>query len=634
MNKITLPVSAIALCLPAIAIAEDASESIIVSASRSSDALDLEDYSGSVTVLSAETLEQRQVRDIGDVLRDVPGVAVAGTPGLSQIRLRGSEGNHVLVLVDGIESSSAFYGEADLSTFQAEIGSSIEILRGSQSALYGSDAIGGVIAYRTASGCDLPGGSAYIEGGTHSTFNAAGRAALCGEGHEFAIHSTLVTTDGEPSARGGTRDLGRDSWTLSAKGSVDLAPGFELRAVGRYVTSEGDFNNQDFDPTSPTLGFAIDSPGYYYENEAIFALVGLRAETLEGRWTHDFSGQFADVSRDTFNSSARESGNEGQRLKASYVSSLNFGGPVFAHRLTFAADWEREAFRNTDPFGFAFTGERNARNIGLVGEYQANSDKFDFSAAIRRDINNRFADATTFRVSGGVQVGPGTRLRAAGGSGIKNPGFYELYGFVDGRFIGNPDLRPEKSTGWEVGIDQSLGGDALRFSATYFESELEGEIFTSFPAPDFLATPANRTTDSDRKGVELAAQTRLGPQLTIDAAYTWLDAEENGVEEVRRPGDIASAALNWTAPSDAGSATLVVRYNGETDDVAFTDPSFIPVTERLDDFVLVNFNAEARLEGNLRLFGRVENLFDERYEQVFSFVSPGRTATIGLSASF
>ncbi|WFL77978.1 TonB-dependent receptor [Altererythrobacter arenosus] len=635
MRKITTVASALALVLPSVVLAEEAPDDrIIVSSSRADEGIAIEDYTGSVSVLSAETLEQRQVRDLTDVLRDVPGVAVAGSPGLSQLRLRGSEANHVLLLVDGIEAASPFYGEADAGTLQAEIASSVEILRGAQSALYGSDAVGGVIAYRTASGCEAPGVAAYLEGGTRSTFNAAGRAALCGDGGELALHVTLVTTDGEPNARGGVRDIGRDGLTLSAKGSTELVPGLELRAVGRYVSTEGDFNNQDFDPTSASFGLVIDSPGVTYENESIYALVGARAAVLDGRWTHDISGQIADVSRDTFAGNARDSGNKGQRLKASYVSSLGFGGPAFAHRLTFAADWEREEFRNTDPFGFAFTGERNARNIGLVGEYQATSDRFDFSAAIRRDLNNRFADATTFRISGGVEVVPGTRLRAAGGSGIKNPGFYELYGFVDGRFIGNPDLKPEKSTGWEVGIDQAFGGDTARLSATYFESELEDEIFTSFPAPTFVATPSNRDTVSKRKGLELAAQARLGPQVTLDAAYTWLDAEENGVEEVRRPGNIASASLNWTAPGDVASATLIVRHNGETDDVAFTDPSFIPVTERLDDFTLVNFAAEAKLSGNLRVFGRVENLFDETYEQVFSFVSPGRTATVGIRAQF
>jgi vitamin B12 transporter len=179
-----------------------------------------------------------------------------------------------------------------------------------------------------------------------------------------------------------------------------------------------------------------------------------------------------------------------------------------------------------------------------------------------------------------------------------------------------------------------LAEGAMTLSATFFDSRLEDEIFTTFPAPLYIATPANRSTLSKQRGVELSARAQLGKQLTLDAAYTYLDAQENGVEEVRRPGNIASAVLTWTAPGDEGSTTLIVRHNGATDDVAFTDPSFAPVVERLDSFTLVNFNAEARLTGQFRVFGRVENLFDQTYEQVFSFVSPGRTAVIGIKADF
>ncbi|HSM53126.1 MAG TPA: TonB-dependent receptor, partial [Erythrobacter sp.] len=523
-----------------------------------------------------------------------------------------------------------FAGEFEIGALQGEIGSSIEVLRGPQSALYGSDAIGGVVAYRSASGREAPGVSARLEAGSFGTINAAARAGFAGDTHEFALGATFVSTDGKPNARGGTRDIGRDGLTLSARGSVDPAAGVRLRFAGRFVRSEGQFNDQDFDSSSPTFGFVIDSPDTRFEQEALYALAGLNVATLDGRWTHDFSGQLADIRRDSFGSFGRSFGHEGQRLKASYVSSYELGGPAFAHSLTFAADVERESFRNTDPFGFAFTGWRSARNVGLVGEYRAASELFDFSAAIRHDLNNRFADATTFRVAGAIQAAPATRIRAAYGTGIKNPGFYELYGYVDGRFIGNADLKPEKSTGWEAGIDQSLGGEALRVSATWFDSELEHEIFTDYPAPDYLASPANRNTKSKQKGLELSARARIGPQVTLDAAYSWLDAKEDGTKEVRRPGNIASAALTWRAPRDAGSATLIVRHNGATDDLAFTDPSYVPVMVRLNAYTLVNLAAEARVTSRIRAFGRVENLLDETYEQVFSFVSPGRSVIAGL----
>jgi vitamin B12 transporter len=601
---------------------------ILVSASRDG-ALQRDSFTGSALVITADQLAARQTRDIADVLRDVPGVAVAGVAGQTQIRLRGTEANHVLVLVDGIEVSDPFAGEFDIGTLQAEPGARLEVLRGPQSALYGPDAIGGVVAYHSASGRDLPGFAARLEGGTQGTVNGALRYGASGEGWDAALSGVVVSTDGQPNARGGTRDIGRDSYTLAGKGSVALAEGLALRAAGRFIRTEGQFNDSDFNSTSPTFGLIIDTPGTRFTNEALYALVGARAEALAGRWTHDLSAQIANVERATFGPFGQSSGSEGDRFKLSYVSALQLD----AHNLTFAADYEVEGFRNTTPGGFAFNGRREIEQVGLVGEYRYAGEAFDFSAALRHDFNDLFRDATTFRVGAGYRVTDTTRLRAAAGSGIKNPGFFELYGFVDGRFIGNAALRPEKSTGWEVGFDQQLG-ERASLAVTYFEAELEGEIFTTFPPPTFIATPANRTTTSTQHGVELSLGAQLGEQWRLDAAYSYLDAEENGVEEVRRPRHIASAALTWTAPGDAASATLVVRHNGATPDVAFTDPSFVPVRVQLDDYTLVNLNARAKLSDSLDAFARVENLLGERYEQVFSFVSPGRSAVVGLEARF
>jgi vitamin B12 transporter len=336
------------------------------------------------------------------------------------------------------------------------------------------------------------------------------------------------------------------------------------------------------------------------------------------------------VDRETDSPFGLTSASEGDRVKASYVTAFKLAN---AHNLTFAADYERESFRNALAASGGFTGRRSVEQVGFVGEYRYSGEAFDLSAALRHDLNDRFRDATTFRVGAGYRVTETTRLRAAAGSGVKNPGFFELFGFVDGRFIGNADLRPEKSTGWEAGVDQDIG-DAARISLTYFDSELKGEIFTTFPPPNFIATPRNRTTVSQQRGVEVSLAARLAEQWSLDAAYSYLDAEENGVREVRRPRHIASAALTWTAPDDAASATLVVRHNGETPDVAFIDPSFVPVRVSLDDYTLVNFNARVKISDAISGFARVENLLGEDYEQVFSFVSPGRSAAVGIEARF
>jgi len=606
-----------------------ARDDIIVTTSRAWTDLPAR-YPGSVSVITADDLDRRQTRNIADVLRDVPGVAVAGVAGQTQIRLRGSEANHVLVLVDGIEVSDPFAGEFDIGTLQAEPGARLEVLRGAQSALYGSDAIGGVVAYQSASGDSLPGFAARLEGGTQGTLNGAARYGAHGIGWDAALSAVVVSTDGQPNARGGTRDIGRDSYTLAGKGSVEVTEDFALRAAARFIRTEGQTNDSDFDIASPTFGFIIDSPGVTFTNEAIYALLGARLDTLEGRWSHDLSAQIAQVDRETDSPFGLTSASEGDRIKASYVSAFEI---TREHRVTFAADYEVEGFRNAFAGSGGFTTRREVEQFGLVGEYRYGGEDFDLSAAIRHDINDLFQDATTFRVGAGYRITESTRLRAAGGSGVKNPGFFELYGFVDGRFIGNAALRPEKSTGWEVGIDQQFGR-STSLAVTYFDSELEGEIFTTFPPPNFIATPANRATTSQQRGIEVAITARMSRAWSLDAAYSYLDAEENGIEEVRRPRHIASAALTWEAPGERASATLVVRYNGETPDVAFTDPSFVPVRVSLEDYTLVNFNARVKLTDQIGAFARVENLLGEEYEQVFSFVSPGRSAVVGVEARF
>jgi vitamin B12 transporter len=622
-----------ALCAaPAVAQTSDPAEpDVVVTASRSGDPTPIRDLGASITLLSPESLIERQTRNVADILRDVPGVAVNRTTGLTQLRLRGSEANQTLVLIDGIEASDPFLSEFDFGSLAADENARIEVLRGQQSALYGSDAIGGVIHYITASGREAPGFIARVEGGTRSAANALVRAAGVAGDFDYAASASLLTTDGEPDARSGNRDLASDTVSGAVKLNWAPLPNFRLRAVGRFTDVERDFNNQDFSAGSPTFGLVTDSPGVRSHNRNWNGLLRAELDMLDGRWTHAATGQFTDASRDTFRFADRTSGSTGERLKGSYETALRFDTGAVRHRVTFALDVERERFRNRDPSNFAFSGRRQVENTGLVGQYELFfGDRGGLSASVRRDDNSLFANTTTYRVQGSYDVLDGTRVHAGAGSGVKNPNLFELYGFIDGRFLGNPDLKPEKSEGWEAGVEQRLFGDRLAVGATYFENVLSDEIYTGFPPPTFTPTSLNRTTKSGQRGVETALAGRFGTAWRIDASYTWLRARENGVTEVRRPKHIASVSATWTAAEDAGSVTLVARYNGRQLDQAFLDPSFVPTIVRLDDYTLVNLNGRVKLDDRFELFGRVENLFDERYEDVFSFVNPGRSAVAGV----
>ena len=611
---------------------------IVVTASRSGDPVRADTIGASVTLLDAAALEQRQTRIVSDILRDVPGVAVSragGIGGLTQIRIRGSEANHVLVLIDGIEVSDPYQGEYDFGTLIADDAARIEVLRGQQSSLYGSDAIGGVIHYITQTGAEAPGIRLRAEGGSFGTVSGGVRAAGVAGDLDYALTSSYYHTDGSPSARRGTRDIGSDSVGAGAKLNWTPADNLRLTAVGRYSLTKADGNNSEFDSSSPLFGTIVDSPGVRYRNEAFYGLVRGELSLLDGRWTNALSGQIADTTRKGFTAFGLDYGDEGNRLKGSFESTIRFGSDAVAHRLTGAVDVEREQYRNTTPSPFAFQGKRHTDNIGLVGQYDVTiNDALALGGSVRRDENNRFDDVTTFRVQGSYRFATGARLHGAYGTGVKNPGYFELYGYADGAYIGNPNLKPEKSKGWEAGIEQSIAGDRATIAATWFDNRLTDEIYTTYPAPDFVATPDNRTTRSKQRGLEVSLSARPVPQLRVEAAYTYLHAREDGAVEVRRPKHVASLNVTAFSTDQRFSSTLTVRYNGRQEDVAFTDPSFIPVPVSLQEYVLVNLNAEYKLTPTIALFGRVENLTDESYEEVFSYQTQGRAAYGGVRVRF
>ncbi len=636
---------AIAAATPAYAqtdtTATNPQDEIVVTASRSGEGVEIRNLPASVTVIDAEQLDQRQTRIVSDVLRDVPGVSISrvgAIGGQTQIRIRGTESNQTLVLIDGIEAADPYYGEYDLGTLIADPAARIEVLRGQQSSLYGSDAIGGVVNYITLSGREAPGFTARAEGGSFGTISTAARAAGVSGALDYAVSGSWYHTDGYATARGGSRNIGSDNVGATAKLNWQAAENLKLTGVLRYSYTDAETNNSESNPASPRFGYTVDSPGVYFTNEAFYGLLSAELTALDGRWTNTLSGQFSDTTRKGYAATGFDYGDKGQRYKGSFVSSFRFGTDAVTHRITGAVDWEREQFRNTTPGTGspydAFRGQRSTDNLGLVGQYELTTGAFTGGASIRYDDNNRFADTATWRVQAGYRLPTDTRIRAAYGTGVKNPGYYELYGYSDGTYIGNPNLKPEKSEGWEAGIDQSFLDGKATIGATYFDSKLTDEIYTAYPAPNYVATPANRTTDSKQHGVEVFTTIQPIKQVRIDAAYTHLKATEDGTIEVRRPGDIASFNATLFSKDERFSGTLTVRYNGRVDDVAYTDPSYVPVRVSLKPFTLVNLNAQYEVRKGIAVFGRVENLFDVKYEEVFSFATPGLTGYGGVRVAF
>jgi vitamin B12 transporter len=620
--------SALALvCTLAPAHADEAKvEKVVVTASRIG-ATPENRLGTAVSILTREQIDDRQTRLVSDVLRDVPGVQVnrsGGVGSLTQVRMRGAEGNHTLILLDGADISDPFTGEFDFAGLLADSIERIEILRGSQSALYGSDAVGGVINLLPRRGEGDLALEAFAEAGSFDTWQAAANLGIGSETTDLFVSANHHATGGTNNARVGTEDDGAHHTALFANAGARLAPNFELRGLVRYVDTFSETDSQDF-----FTGLALDGPDET-ESEQLFANVSAALSLFDDLWQTRLSYAMADVERAGV-SGGTASTSEGERHKVSLVSALTFDTGAAGHRLTGAIDWKDDSYTNVIP-DFFIDAAGDVDGTGYVASYDLSIGSVDLGAAYRHDDNDQFEDADTYRLQASWRVTDTTRLRATVGSGVKNPTFQELYGFDPNFFTGNPNLKAEKSTGWDVGIDQTLFDGDARVTLTYFDATLEDEIFTDFSV--FPFTAGNRADESDRSGIELTFDATVGETWDVNAAYTYLDAVEGGAEEVRRAPHIASLNVMHRFFDNRGSATLSVRYNGDQKDTHFF--GFAPFSEvvTLQAFTLVNLNASFEITDNVELFARAENLLDAEYEEVFSYATPGIAAYAGLRARF
>ncbi|MBU1375662.1 MAG: TonB-dependent receptor [Alphaproteobacteria bacterium] len=656
-------VAALLIAQPAFAAEGAAIDEVIVTGTRAADGVDASKIGSSVTVITPRQMEDRQVRVVSDVLRDVPGFAVSRTGaigGQTQIRVRGTEGNHVLTLIDGIEASDPFFGEFDFATLISDDVARIEILRGAQSALYGSDAIAGVINYITPTAAEAPGARMRVEFGSQDTLGGSARYAAVLGPLDVVVNAGVNRTGGYvgQTLPGGTRKLSSELESFSAKAGYQVTETLKLRGALRYTNTHAETNSSSFGRGQ------VDSPGNYLDATNLYYFLGGDLALLDGAWTHSLSYQGVDAERNGYARNARSSGDDGLRKKASYATTYRLETGSLTHRFTGAFDWEKETYQNTSPASSgADTTRRSIKNKGFVGQYDLEiGDNAGLGGAVRHDDNDFFDDATTWKVQGFYRFGEMIRVRAAGGTGIKNPSQTELFGFnATGPFPfrGNPNLKPEKSEGWEVGTDLSFWDGRVSLGVTYFDATLKNEIFSYFggaglpaacPAPPAgTSTTCNRTFDSKQKGVELFGTIEITDSLTVSGAYTDLNAKENGLEEIRRAPDIGSANITWKPLDGRATFNLNVRYNGKQLDSNFSgiNPPFLaslpdvkPATGAnagkvvLPAYTLVNLAASYDLSEHVEVFGRVENLTDEDYYEVFAFPTQGRTATVGARIKF
>lgn len=622
--------------------AGDSMETVLVSAAR--EPIELNALGSSVTVLDRSFLENRQSASLGEILRSVPGLAISRVGGMgsqTQVRTRGGEANHTLVFIDGIRvndpAQNAEFNMAHVLNYDID---SVEVIRGPQSALWGSDALAGVINVKTRRPGQGFGGDLFAEGGSDAWQNYGATASYSDPRFSAIVSGNSLKTDGENISRQGSEDDGYDNQTLNFGLSYQFTDVLRLASNLRYVDASNDFDATDFSTGLPT-----DSNNRS-DVEQLYGRVVADLELLEGRWSHELSYSQANTNNENRSENAfTANGFDITRADAdvAIVAYQTRFTVQEGHRLIAAFERQEQDFKQRGPVDFGDPNRDESLDAdSFVLEYRGElSEAVSVLVSARHDDNSDFDDKTTGRISAAWRLNnETTKLRAAYGTGIKNPTFTERFGYYND-FVGNPDLKPEQSSGWEAGIDQQLLEDRLRLSLTWFEEELEDEIngFVYDPASGGF-TAANDNGSSRREGLEFNGSWLLRDNLNLSFAYTWLDATEedsfsgSDSDEIRRPEHVANANINWSLLSGTANLNVNIDYNGQQDDFFF--PPVPPYQERvqLDDFILLSLAGSYQLTAGLQLYARVENALDEDYEEVYGYAAPRRSVIAGLRYKF
>jgi vitamin B12 transporter len=610
-------------------------DTIIVTASRSPIAK--VNLGSSTTVISREQIELRQARYVTDLLRAVPGFTVShvGTTGSqTQVRVRGAEANHVLVVIDGVRANDPASGDEFrwelLSTNDIE---RIEIVRGPQSSLWGSDALAAVVQVITQSGRDSPGINAYAEVGSFNTVNGGLNGGTGGDTWSLAFGLERLDTDGTNISRSGSEDDESDMTTASVSGQLRPSENLTLKLGLRAVEAYSQFDPVDFFVTGlPQDGdVATDSERYYLN-------AGATLSTLDGRLLHHVYARYLDTNNMNLADGVQNSSTASDRKTFTYQSDIQMGENL----LSMAIEHERTRFEQRGEIGFGDPNQDQQMSVNsLIADYQGRSiDRLTWLLSARYDDNSDFDGAVSGRLSLAYQFSDTTIVRANLGTGRKAPTFIERFGFFPGQFIGNPNLKPEKSKSIDLGIDQLFFDNAFELQLAVFYQNLEDEIDGFVFDPDtFLFTAENIDGDSIRKGVEAAATFNVSENLSFGGSYTYTDSTQNDgsgsdVRELRRPRHSGSLNTSFRFLDERAKLTVVADYGGTSTDIFFPPFPLPPEIVSLDSFWLLDLTASYDIKRNTNIFVRALNLLDEDYEQVYGYQTPGRSAYVGIRVSF
>ncbi|MBT5387606.1 MAG: TonB-dependent receptor [Porticoccaceae bacterium] len=637
MNQSSTFAAAIALAAttlisPAVTADETEIQEVLVSASLIPIAASKS--ANAITVIDSEQLKNRAALSVSDLLRDVPGLAVSrsGVQGSqTQIRARGAEANHLLVLIDGVEANDPSQSdELNWGTLSADDIERIEVIRGPQSSMRGSDAMAGVVNIVTRSAEHPFSGNLFTEFGSFSTKRSGLNVGTVQGDFNIRLGLSEIETDGDNISRVGDEKDGYENSTVNLKAGYT----FSEELVLLFAARQSDGMNQ-FDADTDFDGFVEDQDRVSeFRNNSM----RLQADyaSLDGRWQHKLMVAQSTNDNEAFADGVRGNVTASTKEQYQYIGTLFWDGS--AQRVSVLVEREEEDYQQRGPLNWGMdpNQDRERDTDTVAVEYRRDiSDSLTVAASGRYDDNSEFESANTYRVEAVYQLNDTARLRSAYGTAVKNPTFSERFGFYT-NFIGNANLEPEESTSWELGIDQQFG--ALSLSATLFDSELDSEIdgFVYDPA-NFAYTSGNKEGISQRQGLELTASGSLTDTIALSAAYTYTDSvESDGAggykDEIRRARHTASLNMSWQV-MDGLHINTNAQYSGSQTDVFFPPWPAPSQTVTLADYTLLNVSANYSATDKLDVYLRLDNLLDDDYEEVFGYQTLGFGASLGLRLS-
>lgn len=573
------------------------------------------------TVISSEQLQQQGYAIVSDALRDVPGVDVvrAGPAGgLTSVFLRGANSQHTKVLLDGIwvndpSSASRAFDFSALSVDEIE---RIEVVRGPQSTLYGSDAIGGVISIVTKRGEGPPTVRALAEGGSFGTHREGVHLSGGTDRYHYAVGGSFFQTDGFSAASerlGNIEDDGLRLGTISSRFGWTPSDSVDVDCVVRWIDSEAEIDDAPFSLGQPPT----DDPLRLYLTQQLFSRIQLTWQALDGNLEQRVSLSLADYDRtDTDDAFPTEFG--GQNLLFDWQTTLQL---TANNVLVAGVDYLDESASSLAPTGFPVFAEASQYKAGLYVDDQFRlSERWFATAGFRWDDYNQAGSAETYRFTSVYALQEtGTSFHGTLGTGFRAPSLAEnLFPF------GNPQLRPERSKGWDVGATQWIVPEQLSVDATYFRNDITDLILF-----DLATFTLENIGQARTHGVEVVGNWLLPSSTVISASYTRTDTLDVELDSplVRRPRDKGSLGIYrrfYDQRAFAGLNALLVGPRTDSRDGQV----------RLDSYTVVNLAGYYDVTQRTRLFLRLDNLFNEHYEEITGYSTAGFAAMAGLRCTW